>query len=105
MPTVAEGARRLGLSRLQAVIVAALLTLLIASFYLDLDLTGLVLVLVGQSLFIICAVWRIILTLASARPEQPPHEPLSWPRYTVLAALHDEADIVQQLARRLAAID
>lgn len=105
MPTVAEGARRLGLSRMQAVIVTALLTLLVAGFYLDPDLTRLVLVLVGQTLFIVCAVWRIILTLASARPEQPPHEPLSWPRYTVLAALHDEADIVQQLARRLAAID
>ena len=59
MPTVAEGARRLGLSRMQAVMVTALLTLLVAGFYLDPDLTGLVLVLVGQSLFIILSLIHI----------------------------------------------
>ena len=32
-------------------------------------------------------------------------EPAVWPRYTVLAALHDEAEVIPQLVRNLTAID
>ncbi|QYF88293.1 glycosyltransferase [Brevundimonas sp. PAMC22021] len=105
MPTVAEGAQRLGLNRMQGAVVASLLGLLVAGFCLDLGLTWLALMWLGQALFVACAIWRIVLALASGKVETTPHEPLSWPRYTVLAALHDEADVVQQLASRLAAID
>ena len=34
-----------------------------------------------------------------------PPVPACWPRYTVLAALHDEAEIVSQLVGRLSRID
>lgn len=55
--------------------------------------------------FLTVAAWRVVLILASAsRPSEPP-APAVWPSYTILAALHDEAEVVGQLVRRLAAID
>ncbi len=55
--------------------------------------------------FLFVAVWRCLLILVRPAPavETPP--PDLWPRYTVLAALHDEAEVVDQLITRLAAID
>lgn len=55
--------------------------------------------------FLTVAIWRVVLILLSAAP--PPEAPIPpiWPRYTVLAALHDEADIVGQLVERLSRID
>ena len=55
--------------------------------------------------FLTVAAWRILLILASVAPSTPPSTPPAWPRYTVLAALHDEAEMIGQLVRRLAAID
>lgn len=55
--------------------------------------------------FLTLAAWRVLLILASAAPPAAPDAPPVWPRYTILAALHDEAGIVGQLVRRLAAID
>ncbi|MDP2763951.1 MAG: glycosyltransferase, partial [Brevundimonas sp.] len=63
------------------------------------------LVFVAASVFLALAVWRVILTLVSATPRAQPPDPEDWPRYTVLAALHDEADIVDQLVERLSRID
>ncbi len=55
--------------------------------------------------FLFVAAWRCLLILAGRPPvvEGPP--PDLWPRYTVLAALYDEAEVVDQLIGRLAAID
>lgn len=55
--------------------------------------------------FLTMAVWRtgLILIGQSPIPQAPP--PSAWPRYTVLAALYDEAEVVGQLVERLAAID
>lgn len=63
------------------------------------------LVFAAASVFLALAVWRVILTLVSAVPRAQPPDPDDWPRYTVLAALHDEADIVDQLVERLSRID
>ncbi len=60
----------------------------------------------GASLaFLAVAAWRVILILLSAAPPPEPPAPVTWPRYTVLAALHDEAEIVGQLVERLSRID
>lgn len=55
--------------------------------------------------FLFVAAWRCLLILAGRwEPAEPPPPDL-WPRYTILAALHDEAEVVDQLIARLAAID
>ncbi|KQW84169.1 glycosyltransferase [Brevundimonas sp. Root1279] len=55
--------------------------------------------------FLAVAAWRILLVVVSgaSRDTPPPASPL--PRYTILAALHDEAEVVGQLIERLANID
>lgn len=63
------------------------------------------LVAVAAGAFLTVAVWRVVLILFSARPLPEAPLPTAWPRYTVLAALHDEADIVGQLVERLSRID
>ncbi|WP_439478077.1 glycosyltransferase family 2 protein [Brevundimonas sp.] len=55
--------------------------------------------------FLAVAIWRVVLILLSAAPLTEPPIPSSWPRYTILAALHDEAEIVSQLVERLSRID
>lgn len=55
--------------------------------------------------FLGVAAWRIALILLSATPPRQPGPPPEWPRYTILAALHDEAAVVGQLIDRLARID
>lgn len=55
--------------------------------------------------FLMVAAWRILLILVSASPPAAPSAPPVWPRYTILAALHDEAGMVGQLVRRLAVLD
>ncbi|MFN3668048.1 MAG: glycosyltransferase family 2 protein [Brevundimonas sp.] len=55
--------------------------------------------------FLAAAVWRVVLTLVSAAPKPEPPAPADWPRYTILAALHDEAEVIGQLIERLARID
>lgn len=63
------------------------------------------LVAVAAVAFLTVAVWRVALILLSAAPLPEAPIPPVWPRYTVLAALHDEADIVGQLVERLSRID
>lgn len=55
--------------------------------------------------FLAVAVWRIALVLLSAVSPAPPPEPAVWPRYTVVAALYHEAEVVGQLIERLSRID
>ncbi|WAC58344.1 glycosyltransferase [Brevundimonas sp. SL130] len=55
--------------------------------------------------FVIAALWRTALAIASLRPLPSPPRPSRWPRYTILAALHDEAAMVPQLIRNLSQID
>jgi hypothetical protein len=56
--------------------------------------------------FLAVAAWRLLLILASLRsPPSPVPVLFDLPRYTVLAALHDEAAVVGQLIDRLARLD
>jgi len=55
--------------------------------------------------FLVCALWRLALILASRRPPSPRPGPGPLPRYTVVAALHDEAEVMPQLVEHLAALD
>lgn len=56
-------------------------------------------------IFLLWALWRLALVLLSAQrpPVAPP--PAQWPRYTVVAALYDEQEVIPQLIERLARID
>jgi len=56
-------------------------------------------------LFLFVSGWRCLLIVVGRLSAPPPPEPEIWPRYTVLAALYDEAEVVGQLIQRLAAID
>jgi hypothetical protein len=55
--------------------------------------------------FLVCAVWRLLLVVCSGHPPPRPPWPRRWPRYSVLAALHDEVEVAPQLIRRLSALD
>lgn len=59
----------------------------------------------AAGVFLAVALWRVLLILVSVVRLPEPAIPEHWPRYTVLAALHDEADIVGQLIERLSRID
>jgi len=89
----------------QSVCVAGGLALLACGWLTvpGLTLTGLVLLL--QAMFLIGALWRCVLAIASLAPIPSAPAPTEWPRYTILAALHDEADVAPQLIANLARID
>ncbi len=63
------------------------------------------LIVAGAWGFLAVAVWRVGLILLSAVSPAPPPEPAAWPRYTVVAALYHEAEVVGQLIERLSRID
>ncbi|HST91935.1 MAG TPA: glycosyltransferase family 2 protein [Brevundimonas sp.] len=72
---------------------------------LDPHLLARSLIIVGAVGFLVVALWRTLLIAASAAPPGEPAGPLAWPSYTLLVALHDEAEVVGQLVGRLARID
>ncbi|WP_420469660.1 glycosyltransferase family 2 protein [Brevundimonas sp. FT23042] len=55
--------------------------------------------------FLGVAGWRCLLVIAGLGPPEVAPEPAVWPRYTVLAALYDEAEIIEQLIERLSRLD
>ena len=55
--------------------------------------------------FMVCALWRLGLILASRRQPFTLRRMTDLPRYTVVAALHDEAEVMPQLVANLAALD
>lgn len=58
----------------------------------------------SASAFLAIAIWRIALILLSIPKPAIPHPPPELPRYTILAALHDEVEVVGQLIDRLSRI-
>ena len=64
-----------------------------------------ILVVSAATTFLALSLWRLLLIVVSAKPLIAPAHPLTWPRYTVLAALYDEAEVVGQLVDRLNRID
>ena len=57
------------------------------------------------TLFLAMAVWRVVLVLLSRHPPSRAADPAVWPRYTIVAALHDEVEVVGQLIENLSQID
>ena len=58
-----------------------------------------------QTAFVVSALWKTIVAIASLRRPPPVPRPIEWPRYTILAALYDEAAVTPQLIANLARID
>jgi len=67
--------------------------------------TGTALVVFAGSAFVANALWRVGLVCLSLHRPREPAAPDYLPRYTVVAALHDEAEVMDQLVRRLSALD
>lgn len=104
-PPFADSAARLGPTSIQAAVAVNLILLPTAAFVVAPGGAFACLVVGIQGLFLISALWRLLLVLASRRPPPAREPPGTWPRYTVLAALHDEAEVLPQLIERLSAID
>ncbi|RZJ32413.1 MAG: glycosyltransferase [Brevundimonas sp.] len=60
---------------------------------------------VAGMIFLCVAGWRCLLVVIGRTPPPTGPTPEIWPRYTVLAALYDEAEVVEQLIDRLSALD
>ena len=58
-----------------------------------------------QAAFVVCALWKAVIGVASLRRFAPVPRPIEWPRYTILAALYDEAAVTPQLITNLSRID
>ena len=98
------GAARITLTRLQIVLLAGLAAGLAGGVLLSPHVAPLVLTAI-QLGFLTIAGWRLVtlLTRPPSRSEDP--VPAVWPRYTVIAALYDEAAVLPQLVERLGLID
>jgi cellulose synthase/poly-beta-1,6-N-acetylglucosamine synthase-like glycosyltransferase len=101
---VGDSARRRGLTRGQGLAVGALTLALLAGALAAPSATATLIVWSGWVLFCWMAVFRAAACLISlARPLAPPPPP-SWPRYTVVAPLRGEAEVVAGLIARLDAL-
>ena len=58
-----------------------------------------------QLSFLVIAGWRLVALLARRPPKRHDAAPAAWPRYTIVAALYDEAAVLPQLIERLSRID
>lgn len=75
-----------------------------ASFFLSTYVAPLVLSAI-QLGFLTIAGWRLVTLLTNRPPPRDDAEPAVWPRYTIIAALYDEASVLPQLIERLGRID
>lgn len=100
-----DGAAYTGATPVQAAVVLLVLAATIPALLLWPEpVTRAAVVAIGIG-FLVCAVWRLLLVLCSGRAPPRPISPRRWPRYSVLAALHDEVAVAPQLIRRLSALD
>lgn len=93
------------ISRGQALVVLIMLMALAWGLHRNAPAVGVALMLGAQGVFLLAAAWRFVLIAASLRHSRDPAPTPLLPRYTVLAALLDEADVLPQLVERLDAID
>ncbi len=104
-PGFRDGAALTGASLGQVVAIglaiAAMIVLAVASPHH----IGLSMLLAFQIGFLIQASWNVLMAVVSLTPIPHPPTPATWPRYTILVALHDEADVTPQLIERLSQID
>jgi len=100
-----NSARLRGLSPFQWAVFLGLGVALTPGLMLQPQTVGNAAVLVTQGAFALCAVWRIALVVASLRRAPAVPEPEQLPNYTILVALHDEADVAAQLVGAISRID
>lgn len=104
-PSFERSAARRSLAPVQAVALCGLAAGAGAFIWFEPQLFGHGVIAAGAWGFLAVAFWRVGLVLLSAVPPPPPPEPAVWPRYTVVAALYREAEVVGQLIERLSRID
>lgn len=104
-PPGRESAARLGATPWQMVVTGALIGGAVAALVVAPVVAVALAVIMVQIGFLVCAAWRVVLAIVSRRPAPAATAPPVWPRYTVLVALHDEAEVASQLIARLGRID
>jgi cellulose synthase/poly-beta-1,6-N-acetylglucosamine synthase-like glycosyltransferase len=104
-PPPGQSAAMRGFAPFQILLFTVFLAVSALAFWFWLDRVTGWLVAGAAFAFLAVAIWRVLLILLSATPLPEPPLPAVWPRYTILAALHDEAEIVSQLVERLSRID
>lgn len=104
-PPARLSASRRSLTLGQALLLAALAGGLVVWAVLDGASLLLTLSMAVPGAFMVCALWRLGLILASRRQPFVLRRMTDLPRYTVVAALHDEAEVMPQLVANLAALD
>ncbi len=103
-PPLSQSAALRGLAPVQLVQLVAFAALLAGAAWVSPDRLAEGLVRLAAFAFLAVAFWRVLLILLSAGPRAEAPAPATWPRYTILAALHDEAEVVAQLIERLSRI-
>lgn len=94
-----------GLSLDQLVGLVLMLAGVLAMARFEPGLAGNILLYGVASLFLAMAVWRVALVFLSRSQPPTTPDPAVWPRYTIVAALHDEVEVVGQLIENLSQID
>jgi len=104
-PPLEQSAALQRLAPFQTLLLTALGTSFVLALWVWQDRMAGGLMVLAACAFLAVAIWRVVLIVASAAPLPDPPLPQDWPRYTILAALHDEAPVVGQLIERLSRID
>jgi len=104
-PPAAESAAMRWPTLGQALAVLATVGLLAWVAAADSGLGRAILAMAVPTVFLLWGLWRLALVLLSGKRPPSASPPTDWPRYTVVAALYDEADVLPQLVERLARID
>lgn len=103
---MASSARWRGLSGFQLLVLGGAVGSVGLLLWIRPDAVAPLLVMSAAAAFLTISVWRVLLATLSASPPEPSLLPApALPRYSVLVALHDEAEVMDQLVERLAAID
>jgi cellulose synthase/poly-beta-1,6-N-acetylglucosamine synthase-like glycosyltransferase len=102
---VRESAALRALTIDQWLILIVFATALAVDLYVAPDGVGTALIVGAAIAFLGLAVWRLGLIVGSEHNGAVVAELQVWPRYTILAALYDETEVLEQLIERLSQID
>lgn len=104
-PDPSESASLRGLTGRQIAVLCMFVTVILTLFFAAPFALGRAMLYLLWCGFAAAAAWRVALCLASFRRPSPAPEPDQWPRYTIIAALHDEAEVAPLLIEALTQID
>lgn len=89
----------------QLLVGTALIALIAIGLIFAPDRVGNIVLLIAAATFLVSSIWRLALIIISMSSPPVADAPDIWPRYSILAALHDEEKVVPQLIERLGKID